>query len=397
MKINGSPLHEAIAGYFWLEQMVREAGLNQAQINRYGIKSGQDSKRMTRWKNRGEVPTNQSVGRLAEAAPKAAEFFRTVPYRLLDPSPLTVAEIRDLMSPYHDGDGESLYHFPNDGLGLDLSECGPPCRRKQSPLLLMRGDIYAFFAILALVREAETLDDTADHIRQIQCLYYCLASLGRFSWTHKEFGLLCLAVRNNHLSVRKSAVSIGVDWEALSGQFYDPEYEPDPRKRRLDAETGFPVPVANPTFRIRPSERGVMPIWPYHEKSGAAQDTAREPQLEMESTVEEAKKDGAHFFVFMMIMSDWKAERHDWETFLGCKPGQSTFWIDGGMDSMTKITRDRVIAIFAIHETLVSQSDEQPDLADAFRVPRAELGGDSIHQRLRCGRVLETLRDLSTN
>lgn len=168
-------------------------------------------------------------------------------------------------------------------------------------------------------------------------------------------------------------------------------------KRRLDAETGFPLAIANPTFLMRPAERGVILKRPYGSTVSEPSQTRDDTQFVDCQTSLDTEVDESLFFAFLMVMRAWSADRHDWDAFLACPSGQPTVWLDIGMNNMSTISRERILNILKICTVLLNEVDDRSSLASALRASRPEFGGDSIRERLRVGCVLETLRHLDTH
>ena len=338
------------------------------------------------------MPTKPSVIRLRDAAPQAATHYLTAPYALFRNREMSLVEIKQLISPYLNEAGDTYERFPETQFGHPATDRYRHIKRDDSESLAKRGDIYALFAILALVREAEAKRDDVSHLRHLRALYVCLPALGRFSWLRPDFGLLCMAIRRVHVRMKCSADTLGVDWNIISEQFDDPGFEPDPALRPTDPDTGCPVAISDPTFLIKVRSRGQMPEWIGEDadRENEEQNGGATPLKYKE--INEMHGDQLLFMAFMQTMHLWDIRRSNWEACLGVRSATLTSWIDFGVSKIGFIPRIRILALIIIKALLHRDPDYQSDCPNAIRLNRPLLNGESVLDYLRAGRILQALR-----
>jgi hypothetical protein len=384
-RISGNTLR----GYLWSELARREGPLDSTALNCGPELSYANSNRSAKWARRESVPQLKSAKKHMLSAPMSFLLFTSAPFELLNNTRLSTLRINYLMSVdelerralKEDVHGERVFE--------DISNLDGWRVRGNSKDLVRRGDLLAFFTILATVRQAEWDRDYATHIAEMANLYRCLPGLGRYPWLRPDFGLLCRLVLQVHARVDITQRFLGVDWQILFDQFNDSNFEPDPCNRPVDPETGRPVGVASVVRIARSPSVGDCPPWPVRPAElGPQANTSIPSSIEMNySEICRSHTDQLLFTSFMQTAHLWQIPRKDWEGCLGVSGPVLHAWIARGIDQLSPVARRRIIAINRIRERFACHRSYREDWAGFVHEKADQLGLRSVVELLRNGAI----------
>ena len=384
------PLYEKLHRYHWYELAKRETRFSNTEMNKFPDRT-YDSKAASGWQNREHAPSDESIDRFDEVAPKSYLFFQCAPYRLLANDRLETEEVSDLISVYRGDTGSKACTFPNDGLTTDSARSEEYKDAISLEDLRRRGDIYAFFEILARVRDAEVRELWTDYTAALRTLYACLPSLGREEWLRKDFGLMCRLVRNLQHRVRSVDDVLVVDWHVIEDQFDDPGFEPDPAKRPIDPVTGKPIAIAEPTHFTRARDIGHLPYWLGDGPSATPEKLdALAVQLDYDG-LNELFGDQILWMAYMQVMELWGIGKSDWASCLGVEYSTISTWQSTAQYSFGIVPRTRIFALIIIRDILHRVSDHRKNPREYVRRPQAFLNGGNIVDALKTGNVFDVL------
>lgn len=384
-RISGNTLR----GYLWSELARREGPLDSTALNCGPELSYANSNRSAKWARRESVPQLKSAKKHMLSAPMSFLLFTSAPFELLNNTRLSTLRINYLMSVdelerralKEDVHGERVFE--------DIGNLDGWRVRGNSKDLVQRGDLLAFFTILAKVRQAEWDKDYATHVAEMANLYRCLPGLGRYLWLRPDFGLLCALVSQIHSRVEVTERILGVDWQILNEQFDDVDFQPDPSKRPIDPDTGRPVGIAS-VIRIANSPSiGDCPAWPVPTEALDQDEESPTHSLPRKDYEEICQSHTDHllFTSFMLTAHLWNIPRKDWEACLGV-PGSVLYrWISFGLDNLTSTARERIVAINDIRERLSRHAAYREDWEGFISDQHDQLSGRSIADMLRVGKV----------
>jgi hypothetical protein len=390
------PLYEKLKRYHWYELANRETGFSNRQMNMFPDRA-YDSKAANGWQNREHAPSDESIDRFDKAAPKSSVYFQCAPYRLLADERLETEEISDLISVYRGDAGSKTCTFPSDGLTTDLARSEEYKDAISLEDLRRRGDIYAFFEILARVRDAETRELWSDYVAALRTLYACLPSLGRDEWLREDFGLMCRLVRDLQHRVRKIDDVLVVDWHVIEDQFNDSSFEPDPTKRPIDPITNRPISIAEPTHFTKAKDIGCPPSWPGDRPPPDPEELdALSIQLDYDG-LNEIFGDQILWMAYMQIMELWGIGKSDWAACLGEDYKTLSAWQSTAQYSFGIVPRTRIFALILTRDMLHQVRRHRQNPREYVRRPQECLGGRSILDSLRIGKAFDVLSALVRN
>jgi hypothetical protein len=384
------PLHLELQRYHWYELAKRETGFSNTQMNKYPDRT-YDSKTAGGWQKREHAPSEESIDRFGEIAPKSYLFFQCAPYRLLADERLEIEEISDLISVYRGDAGSEACTFPNDGITTDSVRSEEYKDAFSLEDLRRRGDIYAFFEILARVRDAEAKELWTDYVAALRTLYACLPSLGRDEWLREDFGLMCRLVRDLQHRTKHVDDVLVIDWYIVEDQFNDPEFEPDPAKRPTDPMTGKPIAIAEPTHFLSAKDIGQPPFWLGEGHSDLPEELdALSVQLDYDG-LNELFGDQILWMAYMQAMELWGIGKSDWASCLGVEYSTISTWQSTAQYSFGIVPRTRVLALIIIRDILHRVSDYRKGPREYVRRPQAFLNGGNIVGALKNGHIFDVL------
>jgi hypothetical protein len=338
------------------------------------------------WEARKKVPRRPSAEHFDELAPMSWLLFDKGPFRLFDERrKWTSVQIDQMMRL---GEEERLVlreELNGHPILSDLSKVDGWRVEQDSVRLVHRSDLLAMFTLLSRVRKAEAKGDLFDHFAQTFHLFSCLPGLGRFPWLRKDFGLICRLVELVVARMPLTARFLEIDWNVLNGQFFDPNFEPDPRKRSVDPETGEPISTAPVGRLVRPRTIGRPVAWP-PEPKGDAIDSAAEGSLSF-SDVQRLGTEWMLFASFMWTALVWGLERKDWEACLSTQHLEVETWLTFGTHNLSQRTTDRLILINHIREDLSNNVDYRTHPSAFMRKPREDLLGAAALDLIAIGDV----------
>lgn len=385
------PVEELLRRYHWFENLKRETRWSNSRISRFDA-GPSDSKVAHTWAHRKHAANDDSVDRLRPTAPLTSLYFDCAPYRLLASDTLSTEVIDELISGYRCEPGSPWYTFPKDSLTPFRPAPTARCRIGDSCGLFHRGDIYAFFALLAELRESEADGAEIEFFERLRWVYRCLPAVGRDARFRPDFGLLCESIENLHHRSQYARRCLGIDWDVIEAQFNDPRFEPDPTKRRKDPVTRKPLALADPTFIVRARNHGRRPAW-----------IGDKPRLEQPDTAMGApdydamlrmQGDQHLFFTFIHTMTLWGISRSDWEAVLGVDATVMEAWFSFNAMALDFLPRMRMVALIIVLNLLHRDSDYRSDRFAALASPRATLNGESIRDYVVGGHALDLLTAL---
>ena len=171
----------------------------------------------------------------------------------------------------------------------------------------------------------------------------------------------------------------------MNGQFFDPNFEPDPNKRPIDPETGNPVAIAPVVRLVRPRTIGRAVEWP----PGPKDDT--EESLGCHSlSFSDVQRLGTNWMLFASFMWTalvWGLERKDWEACLSTRHLEVETWRYIGAHDLSQHTIDRLILVNGIREDLSNNVEYRADPSVFMSKPQDDLAEASLLDLLAIGEI----------
>lgn len=373
-------------GFSWDSLARVEGKLDNTALNcgpnkeRANINSAKD------WAARTKIPRRTSAELFDEVAPMSWLLFNKGPFGLFDERRSWTSKQIDQMMWLSEKDQlilrEELHEQRIFG---DLSNIDGWSVQQDSTELVERADLLAVFTLLSRVRRAEAEGDLTQHFAHTIQLFSCLPGLGRFPWLRKDFGLICHLVELVAARSPFTAQILEIDWNTLNGQFFDPNFEPDPRKRPIDPDTGDPVAIAPVVRLVRPRTVGRPVEWP----PGPSDDT-EESLSDRNLSFSGVQRLGTNWMLFASFMWTalvWDLPRKDWEACLGTRHLEVETWLYLGAHDLSEHTKDRLILINGLREDLSNNVEYRTNPSTFMRKPREGLTGASLLRMLAIGDI----------
>lgn len=201
-------------GLVALEYALRISGLKITEFGRkYADRSGSArSGLIFKWFSGETVPSRSKIERIDADCPGTLELYDSVFFDLLADLPLSVGQIENHLSQYQSkgpfGQGWEFLNGRDSRPVLVHTRC-------DTRSLLLSNHLHGFTIILGLVREAEALGRTLDHMEFMADLYRSLPSLLSISCFRRHRRLISSCVQRVHLRDLLSYCLTRVDWAAL--------------------------------------------------------------------------------------------------------------------------------------------------------------------------------------
>jgi hypothetical protein len=223
-------------------------GLTAYQFGRNYVDAETASGLVFRWVS-GEIsPSPRKVRAIGEAGlPETVWIYFLELFQLLRPRVLEVAAVRKLQRRYLvRRDHNTYWVFPNDQRLREQGLFRHILEYDDAQGLMERGDLYAFTALVSLVREAEARGDAARHTRCCAWMYRSLPAVGRLPWVRPHFDLLSRCV--DHLARRSEFTRerFKVDWTVIERQMSAKTHETVRERRPRDPRTLRYVDLEDP-------------------------------------------------------------------------------------------------------------------------------------------------------
>lgn len=389
MALKNISLEEKLLRYLCFELIKEDAKLSLADINRIAG-SSPTSRIAWTWNRRKKAPTDDSLNLFRDDAPNALEFFDCAPIGLLADASLSGDQIAEEISVYRSDVDDLPYKFPIKPPVTDVFAWNEPCRRDDSAALARRGDIYGFFAILALVREAESVGDAGSHLFHFRNLCQCLPMLGRFVWLREDFRLLChilLALRNR---VSTTKADLEVRWLQIDDWFYNRVDQialltGDTRNRSFIG-TGIP----DMSCIVTADDLGAPRVWPK-----AAED---EPSLLdgkfHYARVQQVIADKTLFTHLMLTARLWDLPLHTLAACLDLAPADGLALAGDDAPLLDDRMRTRIAMTIMLLDHLGQSTAHMNECGFVLRRPMQELGGDSVLSKMQRGELKDLVEQL---
>lgn len=178
------------------------------------------------------------------------ELYDLPLFRFLDDRELSERTIRSLLAPYqYHGDPKQLHlawRFPNDAELIDECRLIGTIVENDSAILVARGDIYGFTAIVGLARLAQATHDIHWHRFHVHNMYRALPAVARLPWFKKHVALLRECVDKIYRSCFETVLAAEVDWEVIQRQIDAPIHEPCRELRPRDPKTNCFIELEDP-------------------------------------------------------------------------------------------------------------------------------------------------------
>lgn len=138
------------------------------------------------------------------------------------------------------------WQFPNDQILRLQGRPDTAVTTLDSAGFVARGDVFGFFGILALVREAENDPEGLSHIEHSKNLYRALPSVGKLPWFNKDLEELKHLIDTIRSRKVITAMAFTVDWDVINRQIEDPFHEPKREFRERDPITYMFAEIEDP-------------------------------------------------------------------------------------------------------------------------------------------------------
>lgn len=255
-----TPAH-LLRGKAWLSFVLHALDTTPAQFSdRFleGRKGGHASL-VHKWLRGLTLPSTQTVIRISKEIPGSYELYSLPLWDLLIDRPLSRAAIAKIISLYWVEDDETLNHwkFPRSGFAAGEWQ-RPPISRYGGEDLMLRGDLYGFVALLALIREAEIYGPADNHWQLSIWIYRAIPAVAQLPWLRPHFELLKTCIQNIHARVVTSTYLVEVNWDVIEKLIGDDTDLAGITNEDVDENLSLEDPIA---LRVEGSARkGINPI-----------------------------------------------------------------------------------------------------------------------------------------
>lgn len=206
---------EVARGLVAIEYALRASGLLVTEFGRrYADRTGSGKSGLVfKWLSGEVVPSRSKMERIDTDYPGTLELYESAFFDLLADLPISVGQI---------GARLARYRWENPlGPGWKFDDGRDPQRpylvpfRDDTATLRVSNHMHGVTIILGLVREAEALGRTLDHMHAIADLYRSLPALAALPWFRPHRRLICWCVQQIHERDFLSYCLTHVDWLAL--------------------------------------------------------------------------------------------------------------------------------------------------------------------------------------
>lgn len=178
-----------------LRFVLEQTGLDLARLARQYANRIQrdDSSIVYRWARGETAMKTMSVRRLERVGPGTHALYAHPCFELLRDAPISSGRVSLILQRY------THPSLPGWWFG-DEQECGvvAALSRRDSSMLVQRGDLDGFAVILGLMREAEARDHLEDHMDHAANLYRAFPAVARIAWFRPFTPLLRFCVEQVH-------------------------------------------------------------------------------------------------------------------------------------------------------------------------------------------------------
>jgi hypothetical protein len=216
---------------------LRESELTPYEFGRGCVdvtEAREDSNLIYKWVRGKTIPSRTKIAQIDRVVSGTLALYDHPFFDLLADRPLTVKQVRSCLRRYANSDASGpKWRFADDERRLNDGTYIAPLYRSDTSALRKRGDLDGVTVILGLVREAEALGRTHDHMACVSDLYRSLPSLATLPWFRKHRRLIAWCIQRVHFRDLLSFSLLRIHW---------------PRLRAL-ARASIQGQMLNPVFR----------------------------------------------------------------------------------------------------------------------------------------------------
>lgn len=230
-----------LRGKVWLSYVLATQNLTPEEFSEQfleGLKGGHASL-IYKWAKSETAPSPLIAERVGQSVPASKVLYDLPLWTLLEDKPIPKSVIDKLVSPYWFGAEDNplaFWGFPEDEFAR--ANYSPTTFTKyNSQGLVERGDLYGFFAVAALVRDAEAVGDPDLHWHYISDLYRAIPAIAKTPWFKPHLNQLRECIENIHQRFMTSYYLCRANWGVIQKQIEDPAFETIRERRPRDPKT----------------------------------------------------------------------------------------------------------------------------------------------------------------